>query len=147
MDFFDIFDLKDPIILIMLILAVLSFVSLIIVFVVAKRFDKKITKDSETAFKKEMYYWMDVPYTIFTVFISLFPLLGMLGTVIALRTLNISNDAIEELKPNFFQALNTTIWGLVFAIIFKFINAFLQTYFEGRIAKAKNLLENGEDNE
>ena len=137
----------DPISLIILIIAVLSLALLIVALVKAKRFDKKVTESSETAFKKEMYYWMDIPYTIFIAFVSLFPLLGMLGTVIALRNLDILNDSTEDIVPKFFQALDTTIWGLVFSIIFKAVNAFVQTYIEGRIAKAKNLIKNGENNE
>lgn len=114
--------------------------------VIKSRFDKKITKGSETAFKKEMYYWLDVPYTIFIALISLFPLMGMLGTVCALLTLDIAGAA-EDLKSNFFQALDTTAMGLIFAIIFKFANAFLQPHIEERIAKAKKMLEDGGTNE
>lgn len=124
----------------------LSLALFIVAIVVIHRFDKKITKGSETAFKKEMYYWLDVPYTIFIVLISLFPLMGMLGTVSALLTLDISG-ATEALKSNFFKALDTTGMGLIWAIIFKFANAFLQPHIEERIAKAKKLLEKGEENE
>ncbi len=110
--------------------------------VIMRRFDKKITKGSETDFKKEMYFWLEVPYTVFVVLISLFPLMGMLGTVSALLTLDIS-EATEDLKSNFFQALDTTGMGLIFAIFFKFVNAFLQPHIEDRISKAKKMLEKG----
>lgn len=132
-----------PIIYIMIGGAIFLFVFAI---VETKRFDKKITKGSEAAFKKEMYYLLDVPYTIFIVLISLFPLMGMLGTVSALLTLDIAG-ATEDLKSNFFQALETTAWGLMSAIFFKFINAFLQPHIEERIAKAKKLLEKDVENE
>lgn len=127
-------------------MAALSLGLFIAALVIMRRFDKKITKGSERAFKKEMYHWLDVPYTVFIVLISLFPLMGMLGTVSALLTLDISG-ASEGLKSNFFQALDTTGMGLIFAIVFKFANAFLQPHIEERIAKAKNLLENGGANE
>ena len=123
-------------------MAALSLGLFIAALVIMKRFDKKITEDSEQAFKKEMYHWLDVPYTVFIVLISLFPLMGMLGTVSALLTLDLSG-ASEGLKSNFFQALDTTGMGLIFAIVFKFANAFLQPHIEERIAKAKKLLESG----
>lgn len=113
-----------------------------ITFVMAKHFNKEITKNSETAFKKYMYYSIDVSYTVFIVSLSLFPLMGMLGTVSALLTLDISG-ATEGLKSNFFQALDTTGLGLVCAIVGKFINSFFQPYIEVSIAKAKKLLEKG----
>lgn len=124
----------------------LSFGLFVVALVEIRRFDKKITKGSETDFKKEMYHWLDVPYTVFIVLISLFPLMGMLGTVSALLTLDISG-ATEDLKSNFFQALDTTGMGLIFAIFFKFANAFLQPHIEERIAKAKKLLEKGGESE
>ena len=127
-------------------MAALSLGLFVAALVLMRRFDRKITQGSETAFKKEMYHLLDVPYTIFIVLISLFPLMGMLGTVSALLTLDISG-ASEGLKSNFFQALDTTGMGLIFAIIFKFANAFLQPHIEERIAKAKKLLENGGANE
>ena len=127
-------------------MAALSLGLFVAAVVIMKRFDKKITEGSETAFKKEMYRWLDVPYTVFIVLISLFPLMGMLGTVSALLTLDISG-ASEGLKSNVFRALDTTGMGLIFAIVFKFANAFLQPHIEERIAKAKKMLENGGANE
>lgn len=123
-----------------------SLFSLIFALVAISRFDKKVTKGSEADFKKAMYYLVDIPYTVFIVLISLFPLAGMLGTVSALVTLDISG-ATDALKDNFFQALDTTGMGLIFAIFFKFVNAFLQPHIEACIAKAKRLLEKGDENE
>ena len=118
----------------------------VIALVKTSRFDKKTAKSSETAFRKVAYYWIDIPYTVFIVLISLFPLMGMLGTVSSLLTLDISG-ASENLKSNFFQALNTTGLGLILAIFFKLANAFFQPGIEECIAKAKKLLENGGVNE
>ena len=89
---------------------------------------------------------LDVLYTLFIVIISLFPLFGMLGTVSALITLEISG-ASEGLKSSFFQALGTTGLGLIAAIFFKLFNAPFQPGIEECIAKAKKIFEDGGANE
>ncbi len=53
---------------------------------------------------------------IFVNVTSLFPLLGILGTVWSL--LNMINDG-ANFDSGFYAALTSTLWGLVFAIIFK----------------------------
>ena len=126
--------------------ASLCLFAFVIALVKTSRFDKKNLKDIEAAVRKGTYYWIDVPYTVFIVLISLFPLMGMLGTVSALITLDISG-ASEDLKSNFFQALGTTGLGLILAIFFKFLNAFFQPRIEECISKAKKMLENGGANE
>lgn len=118
----------------------------VMALVTTSRFDRRIAKGSDTAFKKRTYFWLDIPYTVFIVLISLFPLMGMLGTVSALLTLDISG-ATESLKSNFFQALDTTGMGLILAILFKLLNAFFQPRIEECIAKAKKMLEDGGANE
>ena len=50
----------------------------------------------------------------------IFPLLGILGTVAALIK---EFDDIEGLTGNFMVALSTTFWGILFAIVFKGIDA------------------------
>jgi len=49
--------------------------------------------------------------------ISIFPLMGILGTIIAL--LGMVNLGSAEVLINFTTALTSTFWGLVFAIAFK----------------------------
>ena len=120
--------------------AVMSFVLFVFSIVFSVIIDRKIKGKSEKDFKKVMYYLLDIPYTIFIALISIFPLLGMLGTVLALLNLDISGNT-ELMKNNFFQALDTTMWGIVYAAVFKFANAFAQTPIEAQITKAKLLLE------
>lgn len=57
-------------------------------------------------------------YTCYANFTAIFPLLGILGTVAALVTY--SN---ETMMDNFMVALGTTLLGVFFAIIYKFIDA------------------------
>lgn len=120
--------------------AVAALIFLVFSVVAARRTEKIINKKSQNEFKRTMYYFLDIPYTVFITLISIFPLLGMLGTVIALLSLDLSGDT-EAVKANFFQALDTTMWGIVFAVIFKIINAFFQPFIEAQIEKTKKLLE------
>ena len=55
--------------------------------------------------------------------ISVFPLLGILGTIISL--LGMVNLGSEEVLINFTTALTSTFWGLVFAIAFKGLSSML----------------------
>ena len=72
----------------------------------------------------DSYRKINSNYTLFITLISIFPLLGMLGTVIALLGLDMSTaDAISNAKNNFFGALTSTAWGIIFAVAFKIINA------------------------
>lgn len=59
-------------------------------------------------------------YTLYTNIIAIFPLLGILGTVAALIK---EFDNIDRLTENFMVALSTTFFGILFAIIFKGIDA------------------------
>lgn len=55
--------------------------------------------------------------------ISVFPLMGILGTIISL--LGMVNLGSEEVLINFTTALTSTFWGLVFAIGFKGMTSML----------------------
>lgn len=61
-----------------------------------------------------------VLYNIFSTLTSLFTMLGILGTVISLIPLV---DNMDSIKANFFVALTSTFWGLVFAVIYKILDA------------------------
>jgi len=78
----------------------------------------KLRKMRETS---EKYYSM---YTNLT---SIFPLLGILGTVIALIPMM---QDMANMQGNFFVALTSTLWGLVFAIFFKLLDAILSPRIE-----------------
>ena len=66
-------------------------------------------------------------YSVFTNLTAIFPLLGILGTVISLLPMVADMANIQE---NFFAALTSTFWGLVFAIAFKLCDAFLSSRME-----------------
>ncbi len=62
-------------------------------------------------------------YTLYENIAAVFPLLGILGTVLSLIPLVNSESIQTEL---FFAALTSTLWGIVFAIIYKTLNGILQ---------------------
>lgn len=122
---------------------------LAVVFLLASLyFSKLISKHFENSkgekLKGGIYYFLEVAYTMFITIISLFPLLGMLGTVLSLIDLggvfNSENADINKIKPDFFLALTSTAWGIIFSVLFKLVNSICQSFIENQIDKAKNAL-------
>lgn len=106
----------------------------------AKDIEKSIKAhgDIEEFSKKQKHF--SRRYTIALTLISIFPLLGMLGTVFALLDLDITNVS-ADMKNDFFHALNTTAAGLGAAIITKIANSFAQAYIEQQEDRAKEHLK------
>ena len=69
----------------------------------------------------------DAFYAVFVNVTAIFPLLGILGTVLSLIPLV---SQMAEFETNFFAALTSTFWGLVFAIVFKLLDGFLSARME-----------------
>ena len=61
-------------------------------------------------------------YTLYGNMTGLFPLMGILGTVISLLGMV---DNMSDIEGGFFAALTSTFWGLVFDIAFKFMDGFI----------------------
>ena len=66
-------------------------------------------------------------YAVFTNVTAIFPLLGILGTVVSLLPMVAE---IADMQTNFFAALTSSFWGLVFAIFFKLLDGFLSARME-----------------
>ena len=66
-------------------------------------------------------------YTMFVNLTGIFPLLGILGTVVSLIPMV---EDMTHMQANFFVALTSTLWGLVFAIFFKVLDAVLSPRIE-----------------
>ncbi len=79
---------------------------------------------------------MMASYSLFSNFIMIFPLLGILGTVISLLPM-VTTLGQTQMQANFFSALTSTLWGLVFAIIFKAIDG----YVSGRVEDNENAVQ------
>lgn len=60
-------------------------------------------------------------YTLFANCSAIFPLLGIFGTVCSLMRLS----GTDDISASFSIALDTTVWGLVFAMGFKILDSFI----------------------
>ena len=76
---------------------------------------------------RKMRETSDKYYTMYSNLAGIFPLLGILGTVISL--LPMVQD-VANMQHNFFVALTSTLWGLVFAIFFKVLDGVLSPRIE-----------------
>ena len=100
-------------------------------------------KKGDNDLKIRVYYWLDISYTLFITIISLFPLLGMFGTVkslIGLGEIFQTGDDMNGIKAEFFLALTSTALGIIFSVIYKIINALFQPFIENQIDKARKTL-------
>ena len=77
-------------------------------------------------------------YSLFVNLTGIFPLLGILGTVISL--LGMVGD-MTNVQDNFYGALTSTFWGLVFAIIFKFLDGIISAKIEDNEKNVQLYLE------
>ena len=114
-----------------LVFAVLALVFLGLSLWIARMIDKDIKINQPI---NRVHQILSVIYTLFVTFISLFPLLGMFGTVRALLELDLSGD-LEMIKIKFFNALTSTAWGIIFSIFFKSIHALFQPWIETQLNK------------
>ena len=80
-------------------------------------------------------------YNLLTTGISIFPLLGMFGTVGALLGLDMSAADMANIKHNFFLALTSTAWGIIFSVVFKIAHAWNEDYFNKKIEESTKLVK------
>lgn len=101
----------------------------------------KICKmDPNRRFAEDLAKRLNTGYNFFTTMITIFPLLGMLGTVKSLIELNLASEQIAELQSHFFDALTSTAWGIIFAIIFKVLNSTIEYWVISQIESAQKIL-------
>ena len=77
-------------------------------------------------------------YSLFVNLTGIFPLLGILGTVISL--LGMVSD-MTDISSNFYGALTSTFWGLVFAIVFKILDGVISATIEDNEKTVQLFLE------
>ena len=83
--------------------------------------------DSDLLMLRKQRKILSICYSLFTTFISIFPLWGMFGTVRALLVLDMS-AASEGIQEHFFFFFISTAWGILFAIGFKVLKAWFISY-------------------
>ncbi len=75
-------------------------------------------------------------YTWYVNISAVFPLLGILGTVIAL----IGMDSFDSTDDSFLLALTSTFWGLIFSIIFKSLQTIIEAKLDDGVREAERCL-------
>ena len=86
---------------------------------------------------RKMRETSDKNYSMYTNLTGIFPLLGILGTVISLIPMV---QDMANMQGNFFVALTSTLWGLVFAIVFRVLDATLAPRIERNIRGIEDYL-------
>ena len=94
---------------------------------VQKKFAQQREKSSETDII-QLRRKMNTYYVIYENLTAIFPLLGLLGTVVSL--LPMVGELGEIVTGLFFSALTSTMWGIIFAIVFKALNGYLSSGIE-----------------
>lgn len=92
--------------------------------------DKEIKKLNDHSEKAS--FW----YTLFSNITAIFPLLGIFGTVWALMQMS----GVDDLSSNFMSALKTTLWGLIFAITCKVLDAFVASKLDRALDESDYLV-------
>lgn len=75
-------------------------------------------------------------YTLFLNITAVFPLMGILGTVWSLMKLS----GADDISASFGMALRTTLWGLIFAIIFKLLDSLISPKLDRALDEAEYLI-------
>ena len=130
--------------LLILIAGIVALAFMIVTIVLAKAIKirtKEWKKNKNAKFSKFLLHGTSKFYTLFVTTISIFPLLGMLGTVIGLLGLDLASGDMDNIKNNFFIALTSTAWGIIFSVIFKVAHAWIADNVEEQIETAKKLTE------
>ena len=122
--------------------AVVSVGCLIVIRLSNKKVDRSFELwKSENYYSNFIYKALTLSYSLFVTLITIFPLLGMLGTVKSLLVLNFGDEnAILNARSSFFDALTSTAWGIIFAILFKVVNAVICRHTEDNIDKVSGLI-------
>lgn len=91
------------------------------------KFARRSRVDSETDIIS-LRRKMNARYVVYENLTAIFPLLGLLGTVVSLIPL--VDNMGEVATGMFFSALTSTMWGIIFAIIFKVANGYVASGIE-----------------
>ena len=93
----------------------------------------------EVRLSKYVHSQLRTAYSLFTTMISIFPLLGMFGTVWGLLGMDQAGGDMSLMQGNFFGALTSTAWGIIFSIVFKLIHALVRDDLEDQIEASQQM--------
>lgn len=93
----------------------------------------------ELRLSKYVHSQLRTAYSLFTTMISVFPLLGMFGTVWGLLGMGDTGGDMSLMQGNFFGALTSTAWGIIFSIVFKLIHALVRDDLEDQIEASQQM--------
>lgn len=94
-------------------------------------------EESVVTQRQKMNLW----YSFFINLVSIFPLLGMLGTIVALIGLAGRMEDNAAVMGQFFNALTSTAWGIVFALGGKLFDAYISVDVAANNKEADLLLD------
>jgi biopolymer transport protein ExbB/TolQ len=87
------------------------------------------------------YFGIEVYSSMMSTLVQVFPLLGILGTILAISSQTIGTSGTlepEKLTNAFIIAMDTTILGIGFAVLFMLVESVLQPRIERTIIDSKN---------
>lgn len=97
--------------------------------------DSNCAELSKSSDKAALYY------TLYANITAIFPLLGIFGTVCSLMGLS----GADTVSNSFFIALDTTVWGLIFAMIFKLFDSFVSSKLDRALDEADYLIHSHDE--
>ena len=92
-----------------------------------RQVERYLSRDGEAELTR-LYRRVGLLYSLYENITGIFPLMGILGTVISL--IPMVNLVGTETTNLFFSALTSTFWGIVFAIVYKALNGWLAAEIE-----------------
>ncbi|MBP3270765.1 MAG: MotA/TolQ/ExbB proton channel family protein [Ruminococcus sp.] len=120
--------------------------------IVAEKREKRRNKGNEAQYDlKQNKGWassmrkgLNISQSLYNGITSVFPLLGMFGTVKSLLNLpSLTEGDISAVQNSFFTALTSTAWGIIFAVIFKIIGSAIAPGIEDRRKELEREISGG----
>ncbi len=101
----------------------------------------EFAKNANTISRRPFYsrhYKIEIFASVISTLVQIFPLLGILGTILAIAQTAFNNGAIDvsSLSSAFVLAMDTTILGITFSIVFMVIESTFQPKIERIISES-----------
>ncbi|SDA16871.1 MotA/TolQ/ExbB proton channel family protein [Ruminococcus sp. YE71] len=119
---------------------------------VAEKKEKRRSKTDKETFElsqnigwaRSMRKCLNISYSLYSGITSVFPLLGMFGTVKSLLDLpSLTSGDITAVQGSFFTALTSTAWGIIWAVVFKIFGSAIAPGIEDRRSELDKEIQGG----